>query len=40
MSYTYQVKNEIIKKGGYTTKEKIAELRGILDAKNAVLRRF
>ena len=36
MSYTYQVKNEIIKKGGYTIKEKTAELRGILDAKNAV----
>ena len=36
MSYTYQVKNEIIKKGGYTVKEKTAELRGILDAKNAV----
>ncbi len=36
MSYTYQVKNEIIKKGGYSTKEKIAELRGILDAKEAV----
>ena len=36
MSYTYQVKNEIIKKGGYSKKEKIAELRGILDAKEAV----
>lgn len=38
MSYTYQVKNEIIKKGGYTTKEKIAELRGILDVKNAIFK--
>ncbi|WP_300357639.1 DNA-binding protein WhiA [Fusobacterium sp.] len=36
MSYTYQVKNEIIKKAGYTLKGKIAELRGILDAKNAI----
>lgn len=36
MSYTYQVKNEIIKKNSYTTKEKIAELRAILDAKNGI----
>ena len=36
MSYTSQVKTEIIKKSIYTTKEKIAELRGILDVKNAI----
>lgn len=37
MSYTYKVKNEIIKKSNYTTKEKVAELRGILEVKNAIL---
>ena len=37
MSYTYKVKNEIIKKSSYTTKEKVAELRGILEVKNAIL---
>lgn len=37
MSYTYKVKNEIIKKTSYTTKEKVAELRGILEVKNAIL---
>lgn len=37
MSYTYEVKNEIIKKSNYTTKEKVAELRGILEVKNAIL---
>ncbi len=36
MSYTSRVKSEIIKKSIYTTKEKIAELRGILDVKNAI----
>jgi len=38
MSYTYKVKNEIIKKSNYTTKEKVAELRGILEVKNAILK--
>lgn len=36
MSYTSQVKTEIIKKSSYTEKEKIAELRAIFDSKNAI----
>lgn len=37
MSYTSQVKNEIIKRANYTTKEKISEIKGIIEVKNAIL---
>lgn len=40
MSYTFKVKNEIIKKNSFTVKEKIAELRGILDSKDAVKKNY
>ena len=33
MSYTSRVKNEIIKRNSFTTKEKMAEIKGILESK-------
>lgn len=36
MSYTSQVKTEIMKKCSYTPIEKMSELRAILDSKDAI----